>query len=394
MTDRLLLHTRAGRVLTGLVLVLLVATAAGLVALWPDGDRRADPRVAAAPTLTAEVVGVRLDPCPGGTRQRCRSVDVEVRGVPASERRATITLGPSEVTPDLDPGDAIRVARAAAAPGATSFEPYVFADRERRSPIRWLAVGFGVLIIAMARWQGALALVGFAASLGLITEFLVPAMVEGSAPVLVALVGSLAVMFVTVLLTYGLAAQSLAAILGIAVSLGLAALLGHLLVDAAALDGRGSDAANALAFTAGNVSLQGIVLAGMVLGALGVLADTAVTQASAVLALRRANPAQGPAQLFAGAFRVGRDHLVATTHTLVLAYVGASLPLLLVLETVGVTGGDALNTQDIAEPVIATLVGSIALLLSVPLTTGLAALLIARVPAAAVTATGDRHHHH
>jgi uncharacterized membrane protein len=121
-----------------------------------------------------------------------------------------------------------------------------------------------------------------------------------------------------------------------------------------------------------------------------VLADMAVTQASAVMALRRANPRLRPRRLFREAFAVGRDHLVATTHTLVLAYVGATLPLLLVLRAVHVSAPDALISQDVAEPIVATLVGVIALLVSVPLTTALAALLVGRIPADALP---DAHPH-
>jgi uncharacterized membrane protein len=134
-----------------------------------------------------------------------------------------------------------------------------------------------------------------------------------------------------------------------------------------------------------------VVLAGMVIGALGVLADTAVTQASAVMALRRANPLLGPRRLFSGAFAVGRDHLSATIHTLVLAYVGGALPLLLVLRSSGVGLADGLNTQDVAEPIVATVVGCLGLVLAVPVTTALASLLIARVPADLVP---DEHHVH
>ena len=148
-----------------------------------------------------------------------------------------------------------------------------------------------------------------------------------------------------------------------------------------------------LSQTNGAISLQGVVLAGLVIGALGVLADMGVTQASAVMALRRANPGLSAVGLYRGAFTVGRDHLVATTHTLVLAYVGATLPLLLVLRTTGVALPDALNTQDIAEPIIATLVGSMALLVSVPLTTALAAALVSRVPAGALPKSHHTHGH-
>jgi uncharacterized membrane protein len=122
-----------------------------------------------------------------------------------------------------------------------------------------------------------------------------------------------------------------------------------------------------------------------------VLADTAVTQASAVMALRRANPALGARRLFSGAFTVGRDHLSATIHTLVLAYAGGALPLLLVLRSSGVGLDDGLNTQDVAEPIVATVIGCLGLVLAVPLTTLLASLLIVRVPAELVP---DDHHAH
>jgi uncharacterized membrane protein len=208
----------------------------------------------------------------------------------------------------------------------------------------------------------------------------------------VSLIGSLAVMFVTLGLTYGISRQSLAASLGIALSLGFAALVGTLAVESAAVDGRSGELSTVLSQTNAAISLQGIVLAGLVIGALGVLADMGVTQASAVMALRRANPEQSAFQLY-GAFTVGRDHLVATTHTLVLAYVGATLPLLLVLRTTEAELTDALNTQDIAEPVIATLVGAMALLVSVPLTTALAAALVHPAPAGSMPEGGTHHHH-
>ena len=113
----------------------------------------------------------------------------------------------------------------------------------------------------------------------------------------------------------------------------------------------------------------------------------------AVTALREANPSLGPIGLYRGAFSVGRDHLAATIHTLVLAYVGASLPLMLILSSANVATADALNIQDVAEPIVATLVGSVALLASVPLTTGLAALLVARVPPRALAPGAHDHAH-
>jgi uncharacterized membrane protein len=239
-----------------------------------------------------------------------------------------------------------------------------------------------------------LALAGFALSLLLVVKFLVPAILAGSSPLLVAVVGALAVMFVTVGLTYGVSPQSAAAILGIAASLLFAGIAGTIAVHAAQLDGRsGNDLSIYLQQTDSHLSLQGIVLAGLVIGTLGVLADMAVTQASAVMELRRANPDLGARSIFAGAFRVGRDHLVATTHTLVLVYVGATLPLLLVLQSAGVGSTDALNAQDVAEPIVATLTGAMALLLSVPLTTALATAFVSHMPSETITRSHHAHQH-
>ena len=172
--------------------------------------------------------------------------------------------------------------------------------------------------------------------------------------------------------------------IGIAATLLLAALGGVVIADLDHLDGRSSDAANALVQAGSHINLQGVVVAGVVLGALGALTDTAVTQASAVMALRRADPTLSARRLYAEAFSVGRDHLSATVHTLVLAYVGATLPFLLALHATHTSLADAISGEQLAEPIAATLIGTLALLLCVPVTTGLAAMLAVRVPAGAV----------
>jgi uncharacterized membrane protein len=389
--------TRSGRLLLGAATLLLLATVVGLVALWPGARPDHGPSQALGgatlPATVARTIDLR---CPGPVAQRCRAIDVRLgRGAGADRGRTTrITLGPVGSVVDVGRGDGVRVQRTGAPAGTEGTERYAFADVDRHGALLWLTLAFAALVIVLARWRGLLALVGFALSLLLVTRFLVPAILDGSPPLLVALVGSLAVMFVTLGLTYGAAPASLAAALGIGATLGLAALLAHAWVGIAHLDGRGSEISVLLREQNAGLSLQGVVLAGMVVGALGVLADTGVTQASAVMALRRANPELGARVVYREAFAVGRDHLTATIHTLVLAYVGASLPLILILSSANVTTGDALNVQDVAEPIVATLVGSIALLASVPLTTGLAALLVARVPPAALAGGHDHAHYH
>jgi uncharacterized membrane protein len=390
---RLLLATRWGRVLIGSVGALLVATVVGLIALWPSTHHHGPSQAFGGKTYSATIAAVRDVRCPGPTAQRCTRLVATITEGQGKGTRANLDLGPSNLVSHFSSGDHVRVQPVAAPPGSHAAPSYQFAGLDRRGTLRWLAILFAVLVIVLARWRGALALVGFALSLLLLVKFLVPAIIAGSPPLLVAVVGALAVMFITVGLTYGISPQSAAAILGISASLLFAGVAGTIAVHAARLDGRSSDLAIYLQQSDSRLSLQGVVLAGLVLGALGVLADMAVTQASAVMALRRANPGLTVRSLFTGAFHVGRDHLIATTHTLVLVYAGATLPLLLVLQSGGVSTTDALNAQDVAEPIVATLIGAIALLLSVPLTTALAAALVSHVPPEALPEAHAGHHH-
>ncbi|MEA2481542.1 MAG: hypothetical protein QOJ07_3464 [Thermoleophilaceae bacterium] len=371
------------RVLAGACGALALATLIGLVVLWPGaGPSQAGGPALGGPTLPAVAAGVTTVDCGGPVAQPCVELHVRLR----SGRAAAITLGPAGTVRAPKAGTHVRV-RAAGG-------EYTFAGVDRRRALLVLALIFAVLVVAIARARGLLALAGLAISIALVTRFVLPALLAGESGLLVAVVGSLAVMFVTVVLTYGLSPPSLAACLGIGVSLLFAAGAGTVAVKATALDGGLGELTAYLAGSGRGISMQGLVLAGLVVGALGVLADTGVTQASAVMALRRANPALSARALFHGAFTVGRDHLVATTHTLVLAYLGASLPLLLGLGAGGVSPTDALNSQDVAEPIVATLVGAIALLVSVPLTTALCVAVAHRMPVSALGGAEAHAHAH
>ena len=300
---------------------------------------------------------------------------------------ATVDLGPSTTAPSIAPGTPIRVSpvslpRVGSAPQQQQWQ---FVNIDRHGSLIWLAAVLLLLSLLVIRLRGLLAAIGVGLSLLLLVKFLVPAILAGESALLVALVCALAVMFITLILTSGIGPQTLAAALGIGSTLLLTSLSALFAVHFAHIDGRTDELSAYLATVSPNISLQGIVLAGMVIGALGVLADIAVTQASAVMVLRRTDAELGSRELYRAAFHVGRDHLSATIHTLVLAYAGASLPLLLITRSSGVGFADALSTQDIAEPIVATLVGCIGLVCAVPLTTGLAAVLVARVPSRALT---------
>jgi uncharacterized membrane protein len=370
--------TSWGRLLVVAVAALALLTLLGLGLLWPGGQKNTPSQSQAmgGKTLGATVLSEATVGCAGPTRQACRRVTVRLNG----GARAAMTTGPVASTAALEKGAKIRVQRVQEPPGARNVEPYAFAGYDRRGTLLWAALIFAVLVVVITRIRGLLALAGLALSLLIVTKFVVPALLAGESGLLVALVGALTVMFVTVGLTYGVTRPSLAACLGIGVTLLIAATSAKVFAHAAHLDGRSSELSTFLTGLDARLSLTGVVLAGMVLATLGVLADMGVTQASAVMALRHADPRSSARQLYRRGFGVGRDHLVATTHTLVLVYVGATLPLLLVMSAAGVGTTDALNTQDLAEPILGTLIGAMALLISVPVTTALTAAVVAQMP--------------
>jgi uncharacterized membrane protein len=367
------------RAFSVVVALLAVATAIAMIALWPGDVDAPVSEGLAAETERAEVTSVTYEACPPPQTGQCGTAEVRLESGPDNGEVVSLTLGGAGLEPELGPGDDVRVARAEAGP--TPDPTYTLTDFERRSPLLWLAVVFAALVVLFGRLRGALSLVGLAISLAVVVGFIVPAILDGTAPLPVAIVGSLAIMLATVSLAHGIGPKSLAAMLGTAVSLALVALLALAFTNLAHITGLASEEAAILLQGGADVSLEGLLLAGIVIAALGVLDDVTVSQASTVLALRAANPGQGFRELYAGALRVGRDHVSATVNTLVLAYVGASLPLLLIFSSGEIGLVDALSTELIAKEVVGTLVGSIGLIAAVPITTALAAVLATDRPA-------------
>jgi uncharacterized membrane protein len=388
------LQTRAGRVAASLIAALAVATAIAMAVLWPTGE--SDAKLASSlrtDTEQAEIVAVAKAECGAPGLLDCRKLRFELTSGPDTGKEFEIDEGGGGTPLDVSPGDAIRVVRTEQSADAPGIPPYSFVDVDRRSAMLWLAIAFVAIVALLGRRRGVMALVGLAASLAVVAVFVVPAILDGRPPLAVALAGSVAVMLVTIALAHGVGAKSMAAALGTAASLALTVALALLFTELTHLTGLSSEEARLLNATAGGVSFQGLVLAGMVIGALGVLDDVTVSQASAVMALRRANPAQALGELYRGALDVGRDHVAATVNTLVLAYAGASLPILLVFSVGGTPFGDAVNGEAVAEQIVATLVGSIGLIAAVPITTALAALLASRLPAERLPEAAHGHAH-
>jgi uncharacterized membrane protein len=360
-----------------LAVVLVGATAVlGLVAFWPRGDA---PDLGPQPNtyVDATVTGVEREPCDAietDATTECQVVSARLTSGPDEGDEIEFLVRDTQFeVPELHEGDDVVLLDVATAPDEFR---YSFADFQRRLPLIWLAVGFALVVVAFGRWQGLRALAGLAASGAVLVAFVVPALLRDEPALPVALAGTVAIAFVALYLAHGIKAGTTVALAGTLVSLALIAALAVGVAAAAQLTGLADENAQVLRVTADALDLRGLLVAGIVVGALGVLDDVTVSQVSIVAALRRANPGLPRRLLFREAMRVGRDHVASTVNTLVLAYAGASLPLLLFFAQ-GTQPVDRLITSElIAVEIVRMLVGSIGLVASVPITTALAASVL------------------
>jgi uncharacterized membrane protein len=270
---------------------------------------------------------------------------------------------------------------------------YSIQDLERGRPLVVLAALFVGAVIAFGRWQGIRSLVGLGLSFVVIVGFVVPSILRGHSPVAVAVTGAMAIMLLSLYLSHGIGPKTTAAVVGTALALGLTATLSIAFVAAASLTGLTSEDAQFASFAVGGLSLRGLLLAGIIIGGLGVLDDVTMSQASLVTELHQANPTAGFAALVGGALRVGRDHIAATVNTLFLAYAGAALPSLILFVTGQNSLGTVATTELVAVEVVRALCGSVGLIAAVPLTTVLAALVATEepLPAPAQPTAGARY---
>lgn len=369
---------RGHRALGAVVVVLILATLAGLVLLRPTGEA-----VGAFPSAGERVQGTvtaaETAPCasasPGapddGPRELC--VDLTIRVDEGPDAGAEISQqGGDNATGRLAVGDRVVLAADPAAPAVD--ERYQLTDTQRGRSLVVLALLFALAVVALGRLRGLLALAGLAVSAVVLVGWLVPALLDGRPPVLTATVGAGAIMLSVLLLAHGPGIRTFTAIVGTAASLLLTLALGAVFVEASSLTGLTSEEATFVQAIFGGLDVRGLLLAGIVVGALGILDDVTVTQVSAVHEIRAADPAMPTRELYRAALRVGRDHVASLVNTLLLAYAGASLPLLVIFTTSGQGLVGTLTNGVVAEEIVRALVGSIGLVAAVPVTTALAAV--------------------
>lgn len=361
-------------VITGALAVLAA------IAFWPRGDAP-DLRREAASYVDAMVSDVETGTCTdpdSDDEQPCRLVTAELTSGPDAGSTVEVEIG-DDAEPDvphLTGGDEVVLLDVASRPDRFR---YSFADLPRSTPLGWLAVAFAAVVVVFARRQGVRSLVGLAAGGAVLVAFLAPALVRDEPAVPVVLAAVAAIAFVTLYLAHGFSRGTTVALAGTLVGLALICALALAMALAAQLTGVGDEPARSLRLTDA-LDLRGLLVAGIVVGALGALDDVAVSQVSIVASLRRANPMLSRGLLYREATRVGRDHVSSTVNTLVLAYAGASLPLLLLFTQGDPPVGRLLTGELVAVEIVRMLVGGIGLVAAAPITTALAALVLGPSP--------------
>lgn len=368
-------------VLAGVV-VAAVATIIGVVALWPSGDGRrtaianADEIGLVTDRLSATVEEVSDRRCSYSSDedpQDCRTLTLIVHEGP--EAGAVVALPEINLTfdrsvPDLAVGDRVVLGYE----DSTNF--YFYADRERRGTLLWLAGLFAVVVVALGRFRGVLALLAMAATLVVLVAFVAPSALDGNDPLLVAVVAASAIAFISLYLTHGFTPTTTVALAGTLAALGLTLGLSWMFFELAEFTGLATEEALILPFIAENLDVSALLLGGAVIGALGALDDVTVTQVATVAELRRHSPHLPTTELVASGIRVGRDHIASTVNTLLLAYAGASMPLILLFAVSDQPLDMVANSELIAVEIVRTLCGSIGLVAAVPITTALAAVVL------------------
>ncbi|WP_184593807.1 YibE/F family protein [Streptomyces violarus] len=388
------MHLR--KIIAAILIPFGAAVLVGLVVLWPGGapahertgvgfDRQTEQAsVTKVVEISCKEAGASGVPPTGDTstaegssaeqqeKGTCKRATIRVDSGKDKGRTFTEIIQPDQ-SRQLHEGQKVVVAYEPSAPKDLQ---YSVTDINRRLPMGVLAGIFALAVVVVGRMRGVMALVALAISFLVLTFFILPAILQGSNPLIVAVVGASAIMLIALYMCHGLSARTSVAVLGTLISLLLIGILGSLFIDWAALTGNTDDNTGLIHGLYPTIDMSGLLLAGVIIGSLGVLDDVTVTQTSAVWELHEANPSMGWRGLYRAGIRIGRDHIASVVNTLVLAYAGAALPLLLLFSIAQSGVGTVANSELVAEEIVRTLVGSIGLVASVPVTTVLAALVV------------------
>ena len=370
------------RLIAAMLMIAAVATLIGIFALWPNNERSEEiQRNAEDIALTSDLLKATVHEASesicgysiSSEVEMCRNVTVVVQEGPES---GSLVVLP-EVNTSFDPtfprltaGDNVIL----------GFDPvtnsYYYQDRDRMSSLWWLILLFTVTVICLARVRGLLALFAMGGTVLMLIKFIAPSVLDGNDPVLVCVVAAAAIAYFSLYFTHGFSLMTTVALAGTLIALGLTLGISWIFFELAKFSGYSSEEAFVLPFLAESLDVRGLLLGGTIIAALGALDDVTVTQAATVLELSARNNELSTRQLMISGLRVGREHIASTVNTLLLAYAGSSIPLLLLFAVSEQSLGDVANSELIAIELVRTLCGSIGLVAALPITTYLAALLM------------------
>ena len=365
------------------VAAIAAATVFGVVLLWPDSDKIPHDQnpygAQGVSIIDATVTGIEPFDCDAGSAKLdgLPVVDGNCAKITADGGNETpvFNLDSSRFAAGIDKGDDIEIIRIQPEGQPAAYE---FLDFKRGVPLTVLALAFAVLVVVVARWRGLFAMLGVGVTLLALMKFMLPALLAGENGLAVAIVGSTAIMLVVLYLAHGVSIRTTAALFGTLFGLALTAAFGLASTGWTNLTGLGSEDDRTLSAMAPNLSLTGVVTASMMVAGLGVLNDVTVTQASAVWELRALQPAARARDVFTSAMRIGRDHIASSVYTLVFAYAGSAMTVMLLISAYQRGLAEMATTEEIGQEIVRTLVGATGLVLAVPITTAIAVLLAPR----------------
>lgn len=363
------------RWMLGVIAPLAVLSLVAMVWLWPDPIPEPE-GAERLPQVTGTIAAIEREECAETLPDDVNGcgtayVDLEdpslAPDAEGGELEVRLPNGPG--APEVGEGDAVVLISTETPDGLS----WAIVDHQRGSQLWILAVAFAVALVAFGRWRGVSALVGLAVTFLVLVLFVVPAILGGDPPLLIAIVGSAAIALTVLYLTHGFTPSTSVAVVGTLAALALTGLLSALAVSALHLTGITDDLSTSLGSSYA-VNMEGLLLAGIVIGSLGVLDDVTVTQAATVAEIARANPGYRGRDLYRAGSRVGRSHIASVVNTIVLAYAGSSLPLLILIVASSEPLGGVLTDQVVAQEVVRSVVATLGLVAAVPVTTALAAL--------------------
>lgn len=273
---------------------------------------------------------------------------------------------------------------------------YQVIEIDRTTPIMFLSAIFIAVLFWFGRKQGIRGFISLLFSLFLIIQFLIPGIMTGVSPILLSLAITLVIVTLGSFITHGFTRTTLAATVGMGVSLIFASVLSYFSVKVFGLTGMDSEESYfLLANTPVAIDMSGVLLGGMLIGLLGVLYDAAIGQAVAVEELWRASKNATNKYIYKRAERMGREHIGALVNTLAIAYVGVSLPLLLLIYTINDAPISFLLSREIfATEIVRTLVGGIGIILAVPITTIISVIMLKSLAGEEIGDDGRHIHKH